>query len=812
MKCIVAIASFLLVHTGIAFAQSVKLDWVNSMAGSSYDACKAIALDNAGNVYATGYFSATVDFDAGPGVYNLTSINAEDAYLAKYDPAGRLIWAKPIGDFRYQAGNALTLDSGGNIYTTGIFFGTTDFDPGPAIANLTSAGNEDIFVCKYDNSGNFVWAKRFGGSTNDFCNSIKLDALGDIYINGYFENTADFDPGTGIFNLVSAGSTDIFVCKLSNNGNFLWAQRIGGPSSDAAFDIDLDDQQNVYSTGFFWATVDFDPGPGLYSLTAAALGDGFVVKLDRNGSFIKAVQMGGTSRVRCTSLKLDNANHVYVSGHFDGEADFDTGPGTFSLQSPVDDDDIFIAKYDLDFNFTWVKQIGGTSFQKVFDIETDVAGNIYTTGHYHGTADFDPGPAAYKLTALGDPDIFLLKMDAAGNFVWVAKATGPFYGSGYSLKTDQLNHVYVGGTFEGTKDFDPGPDEMLRASAGQSEMFLYKMRQCPNAAVAQTLNVNACTAYQLGNKTYDSSGTYTHLVINTAGCDSIVITLNLNITRTFTNVPVNICQGQFYTAGGMPQTKTGIYYDTLKTATGCDSVIVTYLTVREKPRPVLGTDRNICAGQTIILNPGSFDAYLWQDLSTAQQYTVTQPGTYLVTVTNTFNCKTTARIQIGGFAAKPANFLPANQDLCRGNIIRIQVPGFKNYLWNTGSSTPNIDIRKAGNYVLTVTSFDDCEGTDTLTIQEINCIPISIPNAFSPNNDGNNDLFKPAINSEFRDYRLLVFNRAGQLIFQTTVYGTGWDGRFKGQQQLPGNYLYQLGFRNIDGKRFEYSGNILLIR
>jgi gliding motility-associated-like protein len=478
----------------------------------------------------------------------------------------------------------------------------------------------------------------------------------------------------------------------------------------------------------------------------------------------------------------------------------------------VDDDDIFIAKYDLDFNFIWVKQIAGTSFQKVFDMETDVAGNIYTTGHYHGTADFDPGPAEQKLTALGDPDIFVLKMNAAGGFIWVAKATGLFYGSGYSLKLDQLNNIYVGGTFEGTKDFDPGPDEILRASAGQSEMFIYKLRQCPNAAVTQTLHVAACTAYKLGNKTYDSSGTYTHLVLNTFGCDSIVITLNLNIIRTFSNITANICQGQFYFAGGKPQTQTGIYYDTLKTATGCDSVIVTYLTVREKPKPVLGADRNICEGQTIILNPGSFDTYVWQDLSTAQQYTVTQPGTYQVKVTNAYSCMATARVLIREFARKPAGFLPANQDLCSGNVLKLNVPGYKNYLWNTGSATRNLEIRKAGNYVLTVTSFDNCVGSDTLTIREINCIPIGIPNAFSPNNDGSNDLFKPAINTEFRDYRLLVFNRSGQLIFQTSDYGTGWDGRFKGQMQSPGNYIYQLGFRNMEGKGFEYRGNILLIR
>ncbi|MBL7702184.1 MAG: gliding motility-associated C-terminal domain-containing protein [Ferruginibacter sp.] len=812
MKNVFIIAGLILTGGATALAQSVKPQWAISMAGNSYDACKAIALDNDGNVYATGYFSATVDFDGGPGVYNLTSVNAEDAYMAKYDPAGKLVWAKNIGDFRYQAGNALTLDAAGNIYVTGIFFGTTDFDPGPGVANLVSAGNEDVFVCKYDNSGNFTWAKRVGGPTNEFCNAIKADAAGNIYINGYFENTADFDPGIGVYNLISAGATDIFVCKLDNNGLLQWAKQIGGPSADVAFDIELDNTGNVYSTGFYFATVDFDPGPGIFNLTSTALGDGYILKLGNGGNFITAARLGGNSRVRCMSLKTDIAGNICLAGYFDGEADFDPGNGSFLLSSPVDDDDIFIGKYDLDLNLVWIKQVGGPSFQKVFDVETDDAGNIYTTGHYNGTADFDAGPGEQKLIAAGDPDIFVLKMNAAGGFVWVAPATGPFFGSGYSIRLNTSGDIYVGGTFEGTKDFDPGPDEIKKTSAGQSEMFIYKLRQCPNAAIEQVLDITSCTSYTLYNKTYTASGTYSHAVLNASGCDSIIIKLNLTISRIINTVTAAICEGDIYVAGGMQQTKSGIYYDTLTNAAGCDSVVITHLIVREKPKPALGNDRNLCEGQSLILDPGNFESYLWQDFSVTQQYTVTKPGTYLVSVTNAFNCKASARIIIRGIARQPANFLPADQDLCSGNILKIQVPGFRSYLWSTGASAKNIDIIKGGNYYLTVTSFDNCTGTDTLNIREVSCIPIGIPNAFSPNSDGKNDFFKPTINYQVKDYQLHIFNRAGQLIFQTKDYAIGWDGRLKGQQQSSDNYIYQISFRNMEGKQFEYKGNILLIR
>ena len=798
--------------TATVFSQSVKLNWANSMRGNSYDVCEAIALDEQANLYATGYFSTTVDFDPGPNVFNLTSVNAEDIFLSKYDSTGKLIWAKSIGDFRYQAGYAITLDSAKNIYITGIFFGSLDFDPGPGVTTLTSAGNEDVFIAKFDNNGNFIWAKKIGGPSNDFCNAIMLDRSGNIYINGYFDGTSDFDPDNGVYNMTSDGSTDIYVCKLTNNGSFLWAKRIGGPSSEAAYSIGLDAQNNIYATGFFWGTVDFDPGPAVYNLVSNGFGDGFILKMNTNGDFIKAGKLGGNNQVRCTSLKLDHSGNMYVTGHFDGDANFDPGPGISLLSSPIGNEDVFVAKYNLNFDLVWVKQIAGPSFQKSFSVDVDAVDNVYITGHYNGSADFDPGPGTHILIATGDPDIFVLKLNSTGNFVWVAQATGPFYGSGYSIKVDKANNIYVAGTFEGTKDFDPGPDEYKLASAGQSEIFMEKLRQCPNAAATATLNINACTAYTLNNRSYDSSGTYTNFVINAMGCDSIIITLNLTITRSLNNITVNICQGQSYLAGGKLQTKTGVYFDTLKTIAGCDSVIITSLTVNPSPKPTLGADRNLCAGQSIILDPGDFSTYRWQNQSTQPTYIVTGTGTYRVTVTNSFNCSATARLVIKKTVAPPAKFLPEDQQLCTGNVLKLNVPSFKSYAWNSGASTSTLDIRNAGTYFLTVTDYDNCVGSDTIVVQEINCIPIGIPNAFTPNNDGKNDYFKPGINFEINDYQLRIYNRVGQLIFQTKKYAQGWDGRFKGQQQSSDNYIYQISFRDVTGKQFNYSGNIMLIR
>ena len=155
--------------------------------------------------------------------------------------SGDFVWAKGIGGMGLidNVGRDITIDSSGNIYTTGGYYSTADFDPGPGISNLTSTGNGDIFVTKLDSSGNILWAKSMGGVNYDFGYSIAVDSSGDVYTTGSFEGTADFDPGPGTFNLTSTVNGNIFVTKLDSSGNFVWAKSMSGMSSGEGQDIPL---------------------------------------------------------------------------------------------------------------------------------------------------------------------------------------------------------------------------------------------------------------------------------------------------------------------------------------------------------------------------------------------------------------------------------------------------------------------------------------------------------------------------------------------------------------------------------------------
>ncbi len=459
-----------------AYAQD--FEWAKQIGGTEQDDSSALALDGAGNVYTTGYFQGTVDFDPGLNTFNLTSMGNFDIFVSKLDADGNFVWAKQMGGTDFGQGYALALDGEGNVYTTGYFQGTVDFDPGPGTFNLISAGNLDIFVSKLDANGNFVWAKRMGGTGFDVGFDLALDGEGNVFTTGSFRDTVDFDPGPDTFNLTSAGDISIFISKLDAGGNFVWAKQMGGTDYNVGLAFALDGAGNVYTTGSFEGTADFDPGPETFTLTSAGSRDIFIAKLDAGGNLVWAKQMGGTSFDQVYALALDGAGNVFTTGRFAGTADFDPGPGAFNLTSAVSAD-IFVSKLDANGNFVWAKQMGGTAFDVGLGLALDGEDNVYTTGYFRGTADFDPGPETFILASARSDDVSVSKLDAEGNFVWARSLGGTDGDVGYALALDGGSNVYITGSFKEIVDFDPGPGTFNLTSAGEGDIFILKLRQPP---------------------------------------------------------------------------------------------------------------------------------------------------------------------------------------------------------------------------------------------------------------------------------------------------------------------------------------------
>jgi len=459
-------------------AQNPTLQWARGIGGIGDDFGNSVAVDSYGNVYTTGKFQDTVDFDPGPGSYTLASAANSDIFILKLDMFGNFIWAKRIGDTGNDNGNSIKIDSAGNSYITGWFYGTADFDPGPGVFNLSAGSGEDAFILKLNSAGNFQWAKRIGNTSN-ICESlsITLDDINNIYFTGLFSGTHDFNPGPGIFNLSAAGNHDVFITKLDSLGSFVWAKSFGGTSFDAGVALTLDSLGFIYCTGAFNGVADFDPGASTFTINSYGNRDIFVSKLDTAGNFVWAKRIGSTSEDVSTAIAIDLSGDIYTVGAFKGITDFDPGLAVYTLTSAAGYFDIYVSKLNSSGNFVWAKSMGNIDTDCAFSVVTDASGNVYVTGNFLGTVDFDPGPGIHNLSAAGYTEIFILKLSASGNFIWVKQMMGSNHNSGQSITIDAYDNLYLTGYYGGIVDFDPGFGIYNLTGVSYNDIFIQKISQ-----------------------------------------------------------------------------------------------------------------------------------------------------------------------------------------------------------------------------------------------------------------------------------------------------------------------------------------------
>jgi hypothetical protein len=458
MKKLVIVSALIFI-SNISNAQN--FEWAKAIGGSGSDHGRSLTVDHLGNIYSTGSFSGTVDFDPGLNSFYLTAVDSIDIFVIKLDDSGNLTWAKSFGSAFNNYGGAIVVDSSYNIYIAGAFQGVVDFDPSPAIFNLTSLGSRDIFLIKLDSSGNFAWGQSFGSNNNDYCYSIVLDKSANIIITGGF-----YETGSG---------WDIFISKFDSFGNIIWGKTLGGPFFDWGFSVTSDHNDNVYSTGGFQGTVDFDPGPGVYNLTSSGLLDIYIIKFDSSGNFMWAKAFSGSQSALCYSIAVDLSGNIYTTGFFHETVDFDPGLTGFYLSSTGGfASDAFISKLDSAGNFLWAKSIGGSNPDVGQSITVDINSTLYITGTFYGTADFDPSQQVFNLSSVDSSDIFILKLDSDGNFLWAGSLGG--VGNNFSsLILVKNNLIYTTGSFEETVDFDTGQGIYNISSSGGRDIFIHKM-------------------------------------------------------------------------------------------------------------------------------------------------------------------------------------------------------------------------------------------------------------------------------------------------------------------------------------------------
>jgi hypothetical protein len=444
------------------------------------DDARYVAVDSSGNVYITGVFRNTVDFDPGNGVVSKTSAGGSDVYLAKYNACGQLDWAQAWGAASNDEGLSVIVDSANGVYVCGTFKDTVDFDPGSGTENHSANGVFDVFLSKFDSNGNFQWVGTWGGILRESAEEVGVDSSNNVYVTGYFEDTVDFDPGGGSASRTSAGGPDAYISKFNSSGAFQWVRTWGASGGDNSFGLEVTSTGDVYSTGQFLGTVDFDPGAGSDSHTSTGtwLPDAFITKFDTSGNHQWAQTWGSDDFENGIDVTVYNNTEVYCGGWFQGVCDFDPSGGVASRTSNGAAD-IFVSKFNSSGTFQWVQTWGGSNFDGLEQVNIDASGNLLVCGNFAGTVDMDPGGGTDNHSSNGLDDAYLVRLNSSGTFQLARTWGGTGIDVALSVAGDTGGNMFLVGTFDDTVEFAPvnapcNDNSDQHQSAGGSDAFLVK--------------------------------------------------------------------------------------------------------------------------------------------------------------------------------------------------------------------------------------------------------------------------------------------------------------------------------------------------
>ena len=458
-----------------AFGQNLLYQGVSPFSGTDYIEVLDMATDADGNIIAVGNFLGTADFDPSASVSEVVSAGGFDGFVCKLDAAGQFIWAYPISGTASQSAKGIAVDGDGNVYVTGAFYGTTEFDAGTGSNEVTSAGSGDAYVLKLDGNGNFVWVQTFGNLSNQSGDAIVCDADDNVIVAGTFQGTVDFDLGTGTQNLAASGSSsDVFFLRLTPAGDFSYVKRFGGTGADIVRKLSADGSNNIYFVGHYSATATFAPGSTL-NITGEGSTDAVVGKLNSFGALSWARSFGGSQADSGFDVDLDDQGNVYATGYFRWLADFLPGSGVLQLVAEGESDG-FVVKLDNAGNFQWARQLGGINFDYAQTIAITSTSDVVVAGHFYGTADFDPHPNnTAEITSADGPDLFITALNSNGDHLWVDHFPGTEDQVAHKLLVDQSNNLILAGGFEGTVDFDSGGGMEERTSVGSLDGFVLRL-------------------------------------------------------------------------------------------------------------------------------------------------------------------------------------------------------------------------------------------------------------------------------------------------------------------------------------------------
>jgi hypothetical protein len=369
-----------------------------------------LELDPAGYLFNAEVFSDTIDVDPGPAVQQMIAVGAKDVHVQKFDTAGNLLWAKQFSSQNTVDRVYLAYDGNGGVWAYMRYFDSLDVDPGPAIDLLYPEGSFiNNALLHLDANGNVLSVAQT--SFLNYCN-VHVGANGDLLITADISDTVDVDPGPGVAQIWPDDDDALIVVQLDDQGDFVWAKKVDYYDVSYINWASADAAGNVYVLGYFMDTLDMDPGPGVTTITPIGQGDTFIWKLDPMGNLISVHSFGGTDNDEAFVLELGANGDVYIVGFFEGTMDVDPGPGIQNISSQGSYDGFFV-RLSATGQYISSGTIGGVGSDFLATIRLDAQENVYIVGSFRETADIDPGSGTSNVSAFGQRDGLVMRLNGS---------------------------------------------------------------------------------------------------------------------------------------------------------------------------------------------------------------------------------------------------------------------------------------------------------------------------------------------------------------------------------------------------------------
>ncbi len=683
----------------------------------SYSEGDAINIDGSGNIYLTGSYSQTNDFDPNAGTANLSTSSALqlDIYLAKYTSTGVYTYAKQIGNNLSQdIGFGVAPDASGNVYLAGVYTNNCDFDPSAGTFLLTSAGQGDLFVSKYDVNGALLWANGTGGLSNDYAYDLAIDAAGNSYITGHFNGAnIDFDPSASTALLSSTGGNSGYVASYNSSGGYKFANVLNTASDGRAIAYQ---SPSIFVCGQFTGTVDLDFSASTATYTSAGGDDGFIAKYNV-----------------CVGSPPAQPNPI-------------SGPTSGCIGSVY----TYTTNFDASATgYTWVLPSGSTGSSATNTINVTLGSNSgsITVSAYNGcgtssvislSVTVNPNPT---VTAISNTNIICagssvtLTANGASTYTWSSGGT-----TSVTVVSPTIATTYT---------------VNAQSAAGCNG----------SATIAIAVNANPTVTLALNSGTILCNGSVTSATATASGGSGF----------TYSWTPAG---GTNSVAVGLT---AGIYTVTATNACGNNSIKTINISQPTPIIvSVISNSPSICAGNsstlTSIASGGTpIYTYSWSSGSVFNTEVVSPTVTtvYTVTVSDANGCPKSNTIAVV-VNTPSVTAVSSTSLICVGQSATLTANGASTYTWSTGSSLGSIVVTPTitTNYTVVGTNTMGCTGTVVVTQSVSTCsglteLALSRGLSVYPNPTSGN--FVISLNTISPNTKVEVFNSIGELIYTESL-------------------------------------------